>query len=180
MEAGEFLSTALQDYKVVGALAETSPRTIRHIARRLTGCRYTVEFGPGPGGTSRAFLETLPRDGRLISIELQPNFFPYLKEIDDPRFTLIMGDAVRWSDKLRGLGLPRLDAVVSGIPFTFLPPEAREALVKNTASALDRGGKFIVYQLNPAVLFLLRKYFSRVRMRLSISKTPYFIFSAEK
>lgn len=56
--------------------------------------RDVIEVGPGPGGLTRALLES--DAGRVILIEKDPRFIPLLSELDDgsDRLTIVEGDAL--------------------------------------------------------------------------------------
>ena len=63
---------------------------------------------------------------------------------------------------LRERGLSGADYVISGIPFTTLPPEVRDRILRATRELLQSGGGFLVYQFTRAVLPGLRQVFTRV------------------
>jgi phospholipid N-methyltransferase len=47
---------------------------------------------------------------------------------------------------LTATGRTAADYVISGIPFSMLPPEVADRIVKNTLDILQPGGKFLIYQ----------------------------------
>jgi len=176
-----FLKTALRDYRV-GAVLPSTRHAMRGVLAELPReCRYVVEYGPGDGVSTRAILASLPQDGLLAAVERNPDFLPGLRAIADARLRLVLGDVRAISTQLHLLGLPRIDTVVSSIPFSFLSHEERDAIVRRTEEALATGGRFIVYQYSPLMLRYLRKRFTRVRVRLEVRNLPpYFIMVAEK
>ena len=176
-----FLKTALCDYRV-GAVLPSTRRALRRVLTELPReCRYVVEYGPGDGVSTRAILERLPPDGRVVAIERNPDFLPRLWTIDDGRLRLMLGDVRAISTQLDQLGLPRIDAVISSIPFSFLSNSERENIVERTAAALAPAGRFIVYQYSPLMLRYLRRAFTAVRVRFALRNVPpYFIMVAEK
>jgi phospholipid N-methyltransferase len=52
--------------------------------------------------------------------------------------------------------------VLSGLPFSTLPPGVGEAIGKATASVIRPGGAFLVYQFSPKVREFIRPYFERI------------------
>lgn len=177
----QFIQTAVRDYRV-GALTRSSPYVVTEILRALPReSRYVVEYGPGDGVVTRALLQYLPRNGQLVVIERNGEFLGELRRIGDPRLRVVHGDVVEHSRALWSLGIPRVDAVVSGIPCTFFDPVTREAIVRGTRTALGDRGTFIVYQYTTLMRPLLRKHFRSVTTRLEpINFPPYFIMRAEK
>jgi phospholipid N-methyltransferase len=177
----DFLKTALRDYKV-GAFLPSSRYSLHRVLEELGHeCAYVVEYGPGDGVSTRAVLEQVLPAGRMIAIESNPDFLPELKSIHDPRLNIVLGDVCVLSEDLNGLGLLRIDAVVSSIPFSFFPSRVCAAIVRNTFDALAPGGKFIVYQYSPLMVRYLKQYFPSVRIRFEPRNIPpCFIMVGEK
>ena len=69
-------------------------RKIVRLAGPFEG-RTVIEVGPGPGGLSRALLES--DAGRVVLVEKDPRFMPLLAELDtgDGRLTLVQADALK-------------------------------------------------------------------------------------
>ena len=61
------------------------------------------------------------------------------------------------------LGLGQADCVISGIPFSTMPPGVGEAIVRSTREALRPGGCFQVYQFSREVMRFLRREFDEIR-----------------
>ena len=177
----QFIQTAVRDYRV-GALTRSTSYVADEIIRALPAhAKYIVEYGPGDGVVTREVLQRLPKDGRLVIIERNAQFIGELKRIGDPRLTVVHGDVVEHSRALWSLGMPRVDAVFSGIPCTFFTPPVRESIVRGTHAALASNGSFIVYQYTTLMRPVLRKYFPKVTTRLEpINLPPYFVMRADK
>ena len=177
-----FIKTAIKDFKV-GALTPSSKYVVKKIIKEIKpGYKYIVEYGPGNGVITKEILKILPRDGRLVVVELNLNFINELKKIKDKRLKIICGNAVKISENLNKLDLPRIDAIISGIPCSILKPKEKKELIKNTYNILAESGLFIIYQNIPLIFSELNKVFKK-----SISWhfeprnfVPYFIMVAEK
>ncbi|MCA3719007.1 MAG: 16S rRNA (adenine(1518)-N(6)/adenine(1519)-N(6))-dimethyltransferase, partial [Brevundimonas sp.] len=93
-------------------------RKIVRLAGPFQG-RAVIEVGPGPGGLTRALLES--DLSRLVLVEKDPRFLPLLSELDDGsgRLTLIEGDAlnVREADLVEGP-----THLVSNLPYNVGTP----------------------------------------------------------
>ena len=68
-------------------------RKIVRLAGPFEG-RAVIEVGPGPGGLTRAILES--DAGKVVLVEKDPRFIPLLSELDDGsgRLTIVEGDAL--------------------------------------------------------------------------------------
>ncbi len=69
-------------------------RKIVRLAGPFEG-RAVIEVGPGPGGLTRALLES--DAGRVVLVEKDPRFVPLLSELDDGsgRLTIVQADALK-------------------------------------------------------------------------------------
>lgn len=178
-----FLKTALMDYKV-GALTPSSNFVVKQILKKLPhhSRACIVEYGAGDGVITKALLEHMPPDGKLVAIEMNPHFIALLKNIHDPRLQIVHGDVLKISKNLASLKLPRIDAVISGIPFSFFNSHERHLITKNTYNKLSEHGRFILYQVSPLMFTYLKKYFKKkIDLSLEVRNfPPYFIMVAEK
>lgn len=181
MKGLSFFKAAIRD-RMVGAVVPSSRYTMDRVLEEVgPECEYAVEYGPGDGVSTRAILAQLPAHGRMVAIERNPHFLPDLRAIGDPRLRIVQGDVCFVTQRLQDLGLPRIDAVISSIPFSFLPPESREFVVRRTFHALAPGGRFIVFQYSPLMFRYLKNYFSSVRVRFEPRNIPpNFIMVGEK
>ena len=181
MNQFDFLKTAFSDYRV-GAIAASSRYAVRRVAANLpAGAKYAVEYGAGEGSMTRGILENLPENGRLMAVELNRDFWPALESIKDERLKLLNNDVLELSGRLKNLGLPKVDAIVSGIPFSFFSPSRRRKITEQTAEGLSEGGVFIVYQYSLLILPILKKYFREVKVSFEPRNLPpYFIMTAKK
>lgn len=179
----DFLKKAAKDYRI-GALTASSRYAVAAVTRAIRPeFRNIVEYGPGDGVITKEMLKRLPPDGKLVAIETNKEFCKHLKEdIDDPRFTLVEGSVLDLSPHLlEKTGLSRIDAIISGIPFSFFKPKDRESIVEKTAAAISPGGAFIVYQYSLLMAKLLKRHFRSFSYELELRNLPpYFIMRAEK
>ncbi len=178
-----YFKNALTDFKNIASPLASSRFAARKVAAQLKpDHKFVVEYGPGDGAITKEVLKVLPADGILVAIEINKTFIDDLKKINDERLGVVAGDARELSGRLNALGLPRVDAVVSGIPFSFFKKDVRQEIVANTFAGLRPGGVFVVYQTTPALLPILKKIFGKnVKVKTELRNfVPYFIMIAEK
>lgn len=181
MHTLRFATVAVRDFKV-GALTVSTKYVVRRVAREIDQRRrFIVEYGAGDGILTKSLLKRLPDGGRITAVELNGRFFAELRRIRDHRLQSIQGDALALSRDPGSFRLPRIDAVVSSIPLSFISFEQKEELITNTRNALAPGGIFVVYQYTPLILPLLKKYFARVTTGFEPRNIlPYFIMRGER
>lgn len=177
----DFLKTALKDFKV-GAITASSKYATERIVKEIPPtCQSIIEYGAGDGIITKKILEKIPASGRIIAVELNVGFVNQLKEIKDPRLEIAAEDVVIFSQNLAGSNSPRIEAVISGIPFTFFKPHVRAQIIRATYDMLTPEGVFIVYQYSTRMLPELKKYFPKIKTMFEPRNLPpYFIMKAQK
>lgn len=156
-----FLRGFLRHPGQVGSVTPSSMRLEQRLVRsaRAAGARVVVELGPGTGGTTRALLKAMRPDARLMAIELDPGFHARLSgAIRDPRFSMHLGSAEHIAGVLAAHQLPAPDAVISGIPFSTMPPEVADRIAAAIARVLAPGGRFVAYQVRAHVARYTKPY----------------------
>ncbi len=141
-------------------------------AADIREARLVVELGPGTGGTTRAILNALPPTGRLLTIELNPDFIALLDRIDDPRLINHKGNATDIRKILEQYGLPNPDVVISGIPFSTMPVATGKAILNAMWASLRDGGRFVAYQFRSQVALLGRELFGNPDVTMELRNAP--------
>lgn len=152
--------------RMLGSLIPSSRFLINGLLKQIdwNRARVIVEYGPGVGTITSEILRRLQPEERLIVFETNAEFVRYLRRsLPDPRLHIVHGSAERVGEVLAELGLEAADYIISGIPFSVMPPAARDGILRQTQAALRPNGRFLVYQFSPAVLPHLNEIFSEVR-----------------
>ena len=152
--------------RMLGSIIPSSRFLVHDLMRQVDWSRakVLVEFGPGVGNITTEVLRRMSPDARLVVFETNDDFVSFLRDaIPDPRLTVVHGSAADIGRVLGELGLESADYVISGIPFSTMPPEVGEAIVRATREALRPGGRFLVYQFSREVLRFLRREFQEIR-----------------
>ncbi len=182
MKALTFATTFLNDIKVA-AVAPTSRYAIARMLPYIPVTAQTVvEYGPGDGVITKHLLRRMPQSGKLIAVERNPDFVLELMTIRDRRLCVKEGDALHINEYLRKAGIKKIDAAISGIPFSFFKPKERLRIVEQTYEALAPNGVFVVYQFSRLMLPYLREYFANVEWHFEPRNLPplFFIMVAKK
>lgn len=161
----QFLRGFLKHPVMVGSIIPSSRVLIEKMLGRVDWekTKVFVEYGPGVGTFTRPILEKLSADATLVTIDTNPDFTRYLKEsIDDPRLVAVNGSAADVEKILEDRGLGKADYVLSGLPFSTLPPGVGDAIAKATSEVIRPGGAFLVYQFSPKVRDFIAPHFDRI------------------
>ena len=160
-----FLRGFLKNPVMVGSIIPSSRKLIDRMLEPVdwANAKVFVEYGPGVGTFTRPILERLPADGTLITIDTNAEFTEYLRgEIEDPRLVPVTGSAADVEKILRDRGFDHADYVLSGLPFSTLPPGIGDAIGAATARVIRPGGAFLVYQFSPKVRDFIAPVFERI------------------
>ena len=160
-----FLKGFIKHPVMVGSVIPSSKTLIDKMLDPVdwANCKLFVEYGPGVGTFTQHILERLAPDAILLAIDTNPDFTAYLNsKFRDSRLRAVTASAADVRDLMEGFGFDEADYVVSGLPFSTLPPGVGPAIAEATADALRPGGAFLVYQFSPKVLEFLSPHFDRI------------------
>lgn len=141
-----FIERAVRKPNLVGAVAPSSPNLAREMAAVVptSGNPVVVELGPGTGALSGAIAERLPAGGRQVAIELDAGMVEYLGA-EMPWLEVIQGDAARLGELLADAGIDKVDAVVSGLPWSIFPAKLQHDILGQVGAVLAPGGAFTTF-----------------------------------
>jgi phospholipid N-methyltransferase len=162
----QFLRGFLKNPVMVGSIIPSSKVLIEKMLGPVdwAATRVFVEYGPGVGTFTRPILDRLGADATLVTIDTNADFTRYLKEsIDDPRLVPVTGSAADVEKILAERGLGSADYVLSGLPFSTLPPGVGDDIAEATSNVIRPGGAFLVYQFSPKVHDFIRPHFARIK-----------------
>jgi len=150
---------------MLGSLIPSSRFLIERLLNKVDWkrARTIVEYGPGVGTITAHILERMSPAARLVVFEMNEDFVRYLaRTFPDPRLHVVHGSAETVQRELDRLKLDGADYIISGIPYTTMPLDLREKIMRESRQALNPGGAVLVYQFTRAVLPYLLTHFSRV------------------
>jgi phospholipid N-methyltransferase len=171
----QFLQGFLKHPVMVGSIIPSSKILIQKMLKPVdwASCRLFVEYGPGVGTFTRPILEKLAPDAKLIAIDTNPDFIDYLNEdIDDERFIAVHGSATDVEKIIADHGFDHADYILSGLPFSTLPPGVGDEIGAATGRAIRDGGAFLVYQFSPKVKNFIAPHFERIDRGFEWANVP--------
>jgi phospholipid N-methyltransferase len=178
MDTIVYLKTMLHD-RQVASLMPTSGFAVERVCSKIdfNQRNVVVEFGPGTGVFTRYLLDHLTPDSVLILIERNEEFVQILQDaFHDPRLVIHHDSAENVEQLLALSNENQADYIVSGIPFSFLPHELRDAIVSKSQQCLRAGGKFLAYQtffqLDRFLKDYLDQYFKKVETEICLFNAP--------
>lgn len=160
LESLHFAGRFLRNPGRVGAIAPSSKFLSRAMIQGidLQPSESLIEFGPGTGSVTAAIREMLPQPSQYLGIERDDKFHTMLcKRFPDLRF--VHGSAEHAETYIESHQLPKLRAIISGLPFASFPHSLQESLIQALDRLMTPGVEFRTfaylhaYQLPAAVRF---------------------------
>jgi phosphatidylethanolamine/phosphatidyl-N-methylethanolamine N-methyltransferase len=166
----EFLKHPYQVASIIPSSRFLEQRISQQAA--ISSAHTVVELGAGTGGTTRAMLRDLPRDAKLLVVEINTRFCELLRRIDDKRLIVHHGNAQDLQNALVQHGLPAPDVIVSGIPFSTMGNGTGTQILKAVAAALAPGGRFVAYQVSKQVDELASPLLGSAQVEVELFNIP--------
>lgn len=160
-----FLRGFLKHPVMVGSVIPSSKVLIDKMLAPVDweSCKLFVEYGPGVGTFTQHILDRLAPDATLLTIDTNPDFTDYLNgKFTDSRLEAVTGSAANVGKILAEREIDKADYVLSGLPFSTLPPGVGPKIAEATAEVLRPGGAFLVYQFSPKVRDFIAPHFDRI------------------
>jgi phospholipid N-methyltransferase len=171
---GTFFREFLKHPRQIASIVPSSEFVERRVvqAAELHAARTVIELGAGTGGLTRAILDVLPPEGRLLSIEVNPHFCELLGQTPDLRLNVYSGGADELAEAILQYDMQHADAVISGIPFSTLDHDQSLTILNGVASTLAPGGRFVAYQASRKLGKLCRPILGRPRVTVELRNIP--------
>lgn len=142
----EFLGAWVRNPARVGAVWPSSPRLSAKLARiaPARGEPVVVELGPGTGAVTTEVSRRLAAGGRHLAVELDPAMARYLGR-SHPGVEVINGDAAKLTELLAERGVTRVDAVISGLPWSLFDRATTQAILDQVVEVIGETGAFATF-----------------------------------
>jgi phosphatidylethanolamine/phosphatidyl-N-methylethanolamine N-methyltransferase len=141
-----FLSAALRRPGRIGAVYPSSPRLAGVLASVVPsqGEPTVVELGPGTGSVSTIISARLPAGARHLAVELDPDMAAYLRRAH-PGLEVVSGDAKELTTLLAARSAHRVDAVISGLPWSLFGADGQREILEQVSDAIGDEGAFTTF-----------------------------------
>ena len=112
-------------------------------------------------------------------MENNKEFYSLLKEkYKEDNVFIVYGSAENIEQYLREYGIPYVDYVISGHPFSSLPKNVSHKILVNTTKILNEEGRFITFQYTKLKITFIKQFFTKIDMKREYRNfPPAYIFS---
>ena len=175
-----FLSEFIKQKKTVGAITPSSKFLIKKMLSVLDFSNdiSIVEIGPGTGVFTRELLARMTPNSKLMSFEINPNFYAQLQtKFTDSRLDLICDSAENLKQHLDF----KPNAIVSSLPLAVIPIRVKLNILNAISDVLNNENYFIQFQYSTNAKKILEHKFSNVKVDFApLNVPPAFIFYCKK
>ena len=158
-----FVTSAVRAPAVIGAVAP-SGRALSDLLASVApaeGHPVVVELGPGTGVVSAALRRRLPDGARHLAVEIDPGMVEHLRRTR-PWLEVLQGDAADLQKLLADAGVDRVDAAISGLPWTLFPESAQRGIIEQVTRVLGPGAPFTTFAYSHVRRFPTQRRFRGV------------------
>ncbi len=140
----KFLAGILQSPFATGAIAPSSRRLARRIVRasKVDQASAILELGPGTGALTREIMHFKRVDATVLAIERRPDFADQLAR-QFPDVHVVKDCASRLRHHCQQRGLEGADSIVSALPWSNLPIDLQERILREVSEFLREDGVFV-------------------------------------
>lgn len=158
-----FFKEGISKFKTHGALLPSSrflvERILKQVEMKDEVC--IIELGAGTGAFTKHILKKLPKNGKLIVLEVNPSFVAILKDsIRDDRVHIIRGDAKDLGTRWSSFSKNSPDYIVSSLPLGNFSKKDRQEILDSISKTLGRKGIYLQFQYLMASYFHIKKIFN--------------------
>ena len=141
-----FLNSFVKRPGQIGAVAPSSKRLCAALVDSFDwdSIEYVVELGPGTGVATQLIRERLRPNTNFFAVERNHRFVELTKKrcID---VDVVEGCATQLASYCSERGFPRVDAIVSGLPWASFKSSLQRDILDAMFSMLPPGGKFATF-----------------------------------
>lgn len=168
----------LKKPKQVGAILPSSARLAKAMVENISleNASNIAELGAGTGALTRQILRKKNAEASFFAVEIDEKMAGKLarklKNLD-----IEAGRAQDLKALLQKRGLSQLDAVVSGIPWTFLSEREQDELLGVICECLNEGGCFTTFIYAFCSPIKRRRFARKLRVFFGEIKTPKIVWA---
>jgi len=172
-----FIAAAMRAPFKIGGFLPSSKALARAMASGVDLHKpgAVVELGAGTGVVTHALLQAGVKPDNLVVIErdeklhaLISNHFSHLN--------ILCADAIELDKVLAGIGVTRVSAVVSSLPFLVMPKEVRNAIQQQMAKVIGQDGVIIQFTYGPkspiTITQMRKNHLHGKRHKLVVANVP--------
>ena len=172
MSKSDLLVELYTNLTTTGAVTFSSKALVKKMLSftDLQHADLVIELGGGDGSITQGIVDRLSPTAELLVFEINPSFCAAMKKQFSQANVKIINDSAE--NIATYIGERKVDYVLSSLPFTLIPKEATDQIMKQSSQCLKPKGKFIQICYSYLLKKLFLKYFSKVEAKFTIKNLP--------
>jgi phosphatidylethanolamine/phosphatidyl-N-methylethanolamine N-methyltransferase len=136
-------------------------------------CQYVVEYGPGTGVATQVIAQRIRPHCKFFAIERSHDLAEKTRQVA-PSLDIVEGCVTEVERYCRERHFPRVDAVISGLPWAAFSSQLQDQIFEAMFRVLPVGGQFATFAYLQGVLLPAGKRFRRLLEKnfSSVSQSP--------
>ena len=146
----KFIAAAMRSPLKIGGFLPSSRGLAKAMAAPvdLAGEGAVVELGAGTGVVTQALLKHGVSPDNLLVIERDEGLFALLVH-HMPQLNILQADALELDNVLESVGVARVNALVSSLPFLVMPGAVRDGIQEQMARVIGDSGIIVQFTYGP-------------------------------
>ncbi|RAI93799.1 class I SAM-dependent methyltransferase [Algoriphagus yeomjeoni] len=172
MGKSDLLLELYSNLSTTGAVTFSSKALVNKMLSHtnLQGAKLIVELGGGDGSITQGIVDRMDPGSELLVFEISKSFCESMEKMFPQQNVRIINDsAENIADYLEGR---KVDYILSSLPFSFIPPEVKDAILSNSKIALNQSGYFIQICYSYLLKNLFKKHFDKVSLSFTLKNLP--------
>lgn len=172
MSKSDLLVELYSNLTTTGAVTFSSKALVKKMLAftDLANADLVVELGGGDGSITQGVVDQLNPSAELLVFEINPSFCAAMKkQFPQPNVKIINDSAEHIANYI---GSRKVDYVLSSLPFSLIPKEATDQIMRQSRECLKPQGKFIQICYSYLLKKLFLKYFSKVEAKFTFKNLP--------
>ena len=172
MSKSDLLVELYTNLTTTGAVTFSSKALVKKMLSYtdLVHADLIVELGGGDGSITQGIVDRLSPTAELLVFEINTSFCAAMKKQFPQSNVKIINDSAEHISNY--LGDRKVDYVLSSLPFSFIPKEVTDQIMKQSRDSLKPKGKFIQICYSYLLKKLFLKYFSKVDTKFTLKNLP--------
>lgn len=177
-----FLGEYIKHPRTVGAVFSSSKKLAKQMVSPINfeQAKCIIEYGPGTGVFTEQLIQHKRNETVLLIIENNKEFYRILKDkYSNMKNVYIIHDSAEYTEKyVQQYKIPKVDYIISGLPFTSLSLDTSKKILQVTKEMLGENGKFITFQYSRLKQQFFRSFFSNIEVeKTNWNIPPAFVFT---
>lgn len=136
----------------------------------LSEANLIVEMGGGDGSITQGIIDKMRPDAELLVFEINTSFCKVMEEQFDQENVKIINDSAENLE--RYLDGREVDYIFSSLPFSLMPKNTTDGILRKSNHSLRQGGAFIQICYSYLLKSLFKKYFNQVEVSFTLKNFP--------